>query len=142
MRPDRAIMSLYFELKHRNVFRVATLYLVFGWLALQVVDVLFGRLGLAHVWSWVALGGFVIGLPVALAIAWTYEMTPEGLKRESEVPPEESIRRHTARRLDFATAVIVIVATAFLIANRYLLKQPPGETHPHPEQPSLKLPAD
>ncbi|MDH3893375.1 MAG: hypothetical protein OES78_02345, partial [Chromatiales bacterium] len=77
--------SFLTELKRRNVFRVGALYLVAGWLVLQVADVLAGLLGLPD-WTlrFVAFL-LMLGFPLALVFSWVYELTPEGIKRESEI---------------------------------------------------------
>ena len=87
---------LFDELKRRNVFRVAVAYLVSGWLVLQVVDVVIGNIGAPRwVFSVFLLAGVVFFLPV-LFFSWAYELTPEGLKRESEVDRSQSITSRTA----------------------------------------------
>jgi len=73
-------MSLYHELKRRNVFRVATAYIVTSWLLLQVADVILNNFT-APTWVFhvliLALG---IGFPLALVVAWAFEFTPQGVK--------------------------------------------------------------
>jgi len=116
-------MSLFAELKRRNVFRVATAYLVFGWLVLQVADVLFPPLSLPE-WSITLVAVLlVIGFVPALVISWVYELTPEGLKRESEVAPSRSVTRQTGRRLDLITITMVALAAGLLLADRFLLSR-------------------
>ena len=83
--------SFWAELTRRNVVRVAILYVVASWLILQVADVMFANLGVPE-WAF----GLVLGLLVlfffpALIFAWDYELTPEGLKRESEVDRAQSV---------------------------------------------------
>ena len=73
-------MSLIAELKRRNVIRVAALYLVAGWLVLQVGDVVFPALGVPDWGLRFVLGLLVLGFPIAVIFSWVYEMTPEGLK--------------------------------------------------------------
>jgi TolB-like protein len=113
--------SVWAELKRRNVVKVAVLYVVASWLILQVADVLFLNLG-APDWTF----GFVLGLlilfffPVVI-FAWVYEMTPEGLKRESEVDRSQSITPETGRRLNLVTIVIVVAGVALLVLDRFLL---------------------
>ena len=75
-------MSLFAELKRRNVFRVAILYGVSGWLVLQVGDVLFDLLGVPEWGLKLVFGILLLGLPFVLFFSWAYEMTPEGIKRE------------------------------------------------------------
>ena len=113
-------MNLLSELKRRNVFRVGIAYLVFGWLVLQVADVLFPALRLPE-WSMTLIAVLIaIGIVPALLFAWAYELTPEGLKRESEVDRSKSITHTTARRLDLITIAMVVVALVVLMADRTL----------------------
>ena len=106
------------ELKRRNVFRVATFYVVAGWVLLQAGDLLFDTLGVPA-WSLkLLLGLLVLGFPVALVFAWVYELTPEGIKREQEVDRNASITARTAAKLDKLVVVLLIVAIGLLIADR------------------------
>lgn len=112
--------SAWAELKRRNVVRVAVLYVVASWLILQVADVLLVNLG-APEWTF----GFVLGLLIlfffpAVIFAWIYELTPEGLKRESEVDRSRSITRETGRRLNLVTIAIVVAGVGLLLVDRLL----------------------
>ena len=93
-------MSLWNELKRRNVVRVGVAYALIAWVVLQIVDFLTEVIDAP---SWV-LQIFVIaaavGLLAVLIFAWVFEMTPEGLKRESEVDRSQSITPDTGRKLD------------------------------------------
>jgi adenylate cyclase len=116
-------MSLFFELKRRNVFRVALLYAVASWLILQVTDVGMSLLGLPE-WT----GRFVfflllIGLPLVILFSWAYEITPEGLKKESEVSRDESITLETARKLNTAVVVLLVLAIGGLVVDRLIPEQ-------------------
>jgi TolB-like protein/cytochrome c-type biogenesis protein CcmH/NrfG len=116
-------MSLFAELKRRNVFRVAAAYLVFGWLVLQVADIMFPALSLPG-WSITLVAALlVIGAVPALIISWVYELTPEGLKPESKIDPSRSITRQTGRRLDLITIAMVVLAAGLLLADRFVLNQ-------------------
>lgn len=124
-------MSLIEELKRRNVFRVAILYIVTGWLALQMGDVLFELLGVPD-WSLkFVFGLLILGFPFVLFFAWAYELTPEGLKKESEVDRSASITPQTGKRLDrLALAVMSMVIIVLLIDRGGLGddEEPPLET--------------
>jgi TolB-like protein/Flp pilus assembly protein TadD len=114
--------SVWAELQRRNVVKVAVLYVVASWLILQVADVLFLNLG-APEWTF----GFVLGLLIlfffpALIFAWVYEMTPEGLKRESEIDRSRSITEQTGRRLNLVTIAIVMIGAGLLLVDRFLLE--------------------
>jgi hypothetical protein len=92
-------LSFFEELKHRNVFRVAIAYVVIVWLLLQVGDTLAPALHLPD-WINTALAFFlVLGFPLAILFAWAFELTPEGIKLESEVDRSQSIRSKTGKKL-------------------------------------------
>lgn len=123
-------MSLLSELKRRNVFRVAVAYLALGWLVIQVTDTLapafhFPDFVLPLV-TWIG----VIGFPFAVVFAWVYELTPEGLKRESEVDRSRSITHVTGKRLDYVTIALLVVAIGLLLADRFLVGDAPPATAP------------
>jgi adenylate cyclase len=114
-------MSLYHELKRRNVFRVAIAYLALAWLVTEIAGTLFPAFGIPD-WSvrfFVIV--FALGFAPALIISWIYEITPEGLKREKDVVRDTSITHLTARRLDLFTIGLIVVALAFILADRLWL---------------------
>ena len=92
-------------------------YAMISWLVLQVVDVLVPILELQ---PWVGRLVFLllgIGLPVALVLAWAFELTPEGIKRDQEVDPEQSVTSHTGRKLDFVIIGLMAVALIYFALN-------------------------
>lgn len=102
-------MGLFAELGRRNVLRMGVAYLVFGWLVLQILDVVAPIVAMP---DWVArtvLVLLVVGLVPTLFLSWAYELTPEGLKRTHEVTLDESITRQTGRRLDWAVLVLLVL---------------------------------
>ena len=112
-------MTIIEELKRRNVFRMALLYIVSSWLILQVADVLAGLFGLPD-WSMRFVGFLLLlGFPVALVFSWIYELTPEGLKREKEVEQDESITRQTGQKINMAIVVLLAVAVALFALDRF-----------------------
>jgi TolB-like protein len=131
-------MSLITELKRRNVFRVAAAYVVLSWLALQVGDILFQALSLPE-WTLRMLVALVaLGFVPVLIFSWVYELTPDGLKKESEIDGSDSITDHTAKKLDYITIGAVALALAVLgitqLRNDAPIKveQPVAETSPVP----------
>ena len=111
---------LFRELKRRNVFKVATVYVIAAWLLLQVADVLFPALTLPE-WSIRFITALLIlGLPIALIMAWAFELTPDGLKRESNVDRSESVTRVTGRKIDFAIIALLAVAVVYFAADKYV----------------------
>jgi len=114
-------MSLIHELRRRNVIRVAGLYLVGAWLVTQVAGTVLPMFG-APDWlprSVVIL--IAIGFVPALIFAWVFELTPEGLKRDAEVKPEESIAPQTARRMDRVIFVVMALALAYFALDKFVL---------------------
>ncbi len=108
-------MSLFAELKRRNVFRVGIAYVVLAWLLLQVGDTLAPAL---HLPEWInsALVFFLLlGFPLAIFFAWAFELTPEGLKLEKDVDRDESITPQTGRKLDRTIIVLLVAALGYFI---------------------------
>jgi len=113
-------LQLFKELQRRNVIRVGVAYLVAAWLLLQIVDVLVPILGLP---GWVGKLLFlilVVGLIPALIISWAYEMTPEGLKRDSDVAPDQSITQYTAKKLDRITIILLLIVAGIVVIDRFI----------------------
>jgi len=114
-------MSLIEELKRRNVFRVAGLYLVGAWLITQVASTV---LPTFEVPGW-ALRGLIVVLAIgfvpALLFAWVFELTPQGIKRDSEVKPGQSMTPQTARRLDRTLLVVMALALAYFAFDKFVL---------------------
>ena len=113
-------MSLFKELKRRNVFKVAIVYIIVGWLLLQVSDTLAPALRLPE-WIHSAVAFvLILGLPIAVVFAWAYELTPEGLKKEKDVDRSESITHVTSRRIDFVIIGLMAVALIYFAADKFL----------------------
>src|SRR5262245_43558210 len=121
-------MSFFAELKRSNVIRAVILYVGAVWALAQGISQLGPSLGTpewATRWFLVAAG---IGFPFWIAFAWFYEFTPEGLKRESEIDPAESVTRRTGRKLDFAIIGVLAVAVVLLLTDRFVLRHGVNET--------------
>lgn len=108
-------MSFFVELKRRNVFRVGIAYLIGAWLLLQISDVVLNNID-APGWVFKAIMLMVaIGLPVALFLAWAFELTPEGVKRDNEVDRTQPRYQETGRKLDRGIIVILVVALGYFV---------------------------
>ena len=113
-------MSLFNELKRRNVFKVTAAYIIVAWLLLQVSGTLVPAL---HLPEWFHSGVaflLIMGLPVAIIFAWAFELTPEGLKKEKEVDRSQSITHETGRKLDFVIIAVLTAALIFLAGKVWL----------------------
>ncbi len=120
-------MSLIAELKRRNVFRVGVAYAIVAWLLVEVASVLLPTFD-APDWVMKAFSSLVIlGFPIALIFAWAFELTPEGIKRDEDVEPTESISRQTRRKLDFAIIGLLAVALIFVVLDNYILEAEPEQ---------------
>ena len=114
-------MSLFQELKRRNVFRVAVAYIIVAWLLVQVAETLGPAL---HLPEWLVSGVvfvLILGFPIAVIFAWAFELTPEGIKREREVDRTESITSQTGRKLDFTIIGMLSLVVIFLVIDRFVL---------------------
>ena len=114
-------MSLFGELKRRNVVRVGIAYIVIGWVLAQVAEFAFENFGAP---DWVLKSVIVIilpGLPLALFLAWAFELTPEGIKREQDVDRSQSITHSTGRKLDFVIIGALVLALGYFVWDRQSL---------------------
>ena len=121
-------MKLFEELKRRNVFRVGIAYVVVAWLVMQFSDVVINNIG-APDWVFeVIMLVLGIGFPVVLLFAWAFEMTPEGIKKEKNVDRSQSVTHKTGRKLDRMIIGIMAVVIAFLVLDRFVLKDESTQT--------------
>lgn len=111
-------MSLFEELKRRNVVRMAALYIIASWLILQIADVLFDALELPPVWVRLVLAVLILGFPLALIFSWVFEMTPEGIKREKDVDRSQSVTHSTGRKINVVIIVLLVMAMATVALDR------------------------
>jgi len=118
-------MSLFNELKRRNVFRVAIAYAIASWLLIEVSSTTFPMLRLPEWGATMVTVLLLIGFPIALIFAWAFELTPEGIKKEKDVDRSESITHATGRKLDFAIIGVLAIAVGFLLADKFFLGESP-----------------
>src|SRR5438067_4995805 len=92
-------LSFFSELKRRNVYKVAVAYAVVSWLLIQIATQVFPFFDIP---SWavrLVVLVLVLGFPVALILSWAFEITPEGIKLESDIAPDKSITPRTERKI-------------------------------------------
>ncbi len=123
------------ELRRRNVFRVAGVYAVMGWLLAQVSALLEGSLGLPQWFDALVISLLALGFPLAVLFAWMYELTPEGLKRTADVPESESIAAKSGRRLDYALLGGLALVALLFAADR-LIPEAPSSVEAAASRPS------
>jgi TolB-like protein len=111
--------DLLSELRRRNVFRVAIAYAVAGWVLMQIAATV---LPIFQTPPWilkVITFVIILGLPIALILAWAYELTNEGVKREAEVDRSKSITKQTGNKLDRGIIVVLLIGIMWLVFDRF-----------------------
>jgi TolB-like protein/cytochrome c-type biogenesis protein CcmH/NrfG len=119
-------MSIFAELKRRNVFRVAVAYVAVSWLVIQVVDTLFPMFGLSDGAARAVVIVLAVGFLPAVIAAWAFELTPEGLVREEEVDRAAPAMRRMGKRLDRLIMVVMALALAYFAYDK-IAEQPVPE---------------
>jgi len=114
-------LSFLNELKRRNVLRVAAAYVVSAWLVIQVVETIFPAFGFGDAAVRIVTIVFAIGLIPTLIFAWAFELTPEGLKKESEVDRSQSITPYTGKKLDRMIMVVLALALGYFAFDKFVL---------------------
>ncbi len=113
--------NFFAELKRRNVLRAAAFYAASAWLLVQVATQVFPFFHIAEwVVRWIVVAA-CLGFPFAMLFSWFYEWTSQGLQRESEIIPNESVTRQTGRRLDRWIIAILALAVVLLVTNQFVL---------------------
>jgi TolB-like protein/Tfp pilus assembly protein PilF len=106
--------SFFSELKRRNVYKVAVAYAVASWLLIQIATQVFPFFEIPNWAVRLVVLVLIAGFPVALVFSWAFEITPEGIKRESEVEADKSITHHTGRKIVALTVVLAVIAAGLL----------------------------
>ena len=136
---DEREAFFFSELKRRNVYKVAVAYGVVGWLVIQIGSIV---LPTFHAPEWVAQTLIVIvllGFPIALVLAWAFELTPEGIKRTEDVSPNESITFRTGRKLVGITIALALIAAGLMTFK--VLRPKPATMAAPAASPAPVLPA-
>jgi adenylate cyclase len=120
-------MSFIRELKRRNVLRVVVVYLAGSWLILQVADVLFPVLQVPDWTLRLLVGLLMLGLPVAVMLAWAFNVTPEGIRREEDEPTTPIRSNEQKRRLDFIIIGVLAAAVIFMVFDNYVSDRDVGK---------------
>ncbi|MEJ2275581.1 MAG: hypothetical protein P8Y01_13590, partial [Woeseiaceae bacterium] len=114
-------MSLFAELKRRNVLRVAAAYVAVSWLLIQVVETLFPVFGLSDAAIRTVVIVLAIGFVPAVVVAWAFELTPEGLVRDSEIDRASPSVKARAKRLDRIVMVALALAVGYFAFDKFML---------------------
>ena len=114
-------MSLFNELKRRNVIRVGIAYVIGSWLLIQVTETIFPLFGFDDTPARIVVIVLAIGLIPALVFAWVFEMTPEGLKQEKDIDRSQSITPETGRKLNRTITVALVLALGYFAFDQFVL---------------------
>ena len=117
------LMSVIQELKHRNVFRLAIIYIITAWLIIQVVETIFPAFGFSEAAIRIAVIALGIGFIPALILAWVFEITPEGIKKEKDVDRSQSITPQTGKNLDRTIIVALVVALGYFAIDKFVISK-------------------
>jgi TolB-like protein/Tfp pilus assembly protein PilF len=120
------------ELKRRNVYKVAIAYAVVAWLLMQVATQVFPFLQIPDWAIRLVIMLLALGFPVALVLAWAFELTPEGIKRTEDVDLSKPVARKSGRKLDFLIIAVLLLVIAILVFQRL---------HPNPATGVSAIPA-
>jgi TolB-like protein/cytochrome c-type biogenesis protein CcmH/NrfG len=110
--------TFFAELKRRNVYKVAIAYAVVAWLLMQVASQIFPFFEIPNWAVRLVVLLLIIGFPVAVILAWAFELTPEGIKRAEDVDLSKSVTRKTGRKLDFFIIAVLLLVIAILVFQR------------------------
>ncbi len=116
-------MNIWSELKRRNVIRVGAAYLVASWVLIEVGSVMFDAFGFPDFAIKLLIAGLALGLLPVLVLAWAYELTPEGVVRDTGSGRENPEHRNTARRLDQVTIAMILIALGVVAVNRFVIPE-------------------
>lgn len=114
-------MGLFDELKRRNVWRVAIAYLAAAWLLIEVADTILPRLGFGDIAVTNIILVLAIGFIPTLVLAWFFELTPEGFRRDSRADLEQLAAPRTGKTLDRVIIVMLALAVGFFAVDKFIL---------------------
>ena len=114
-------MSLYQELKRRNVLRVAIAYLAGSWLLVEVAGTIFPLFGFDDTPARILVIVLAIGFPLFLLFSWVFEITPEGLKKEKDIERTASATHNTGKQLDRIIIVLLALALGYFAFDKFIL---------------------
>ncbi|MHC4857912.1 MAG: tetratricopeptide repeat protein, partial [Planctomycetota bacterium] len=114
-------MSFYTELKRRHVFKVAIVYSAVAWLLLQVSDTLGPALHLPEWFVSAVAFLLILGFPVAIIFAWAFDLTPEGLKRETKAEPAAPVAGKAGNKLNYIVVTALVLALSYFVFDKVIL---------------------
>src|SRR5213595_3188290 len=111
----RESINFFAELKRRNVYKLAIAYVVVSWLLIQAASIFLPAFDAPPWVMKVFIIVIIFGFPVTLIFSWAFEITPEGIKLESEIEPGKSLKRRTGRKIVAITIALAVVAASLFV---------------------------
>src|SRR6266513_3183110 len=127
------------ELKRRKVYRVAVAYAIVAWLLIQAASILFPTFEAPPWVMKVFVTAVILGFPVALILAWAFELTPEGLRRSEEVAPQESKTHKPGSKWTAVIVTAAVLAAALLAFQFVRTRRSPAIESPKQTAPTATL---
>ncbi len=121
------LKNFFVELRRRNVYRVGVAYAVVSWLLIQIATQVFPFFEIPNWATRMVIVLLLLGFPIAVVLAWAYELTPEGLQRTDEVDSKKPARRHPGRALNFVIIGVLVAVIAIMAWQHYRPAKPPTE---------------
>lgn len=119
------LKNFFVELRRRNVYRVGVAYAVVSWLLIQIATQVFPFFEIPNWTTRMVIVLLLLGFPIAVVLAWAYELTPEGLQRTDEVDSKKPARRHAGRALNFVIIGVLVAVIAIMAWQHYRPAKPP-----------------
>lgn len=116
------MVSFLGEIKRRKVFQVAAVYAVVAWLVIQIIDVVSEPLNLPDWLDTVVIILLAVGFPIAVVLAWAFDLTPDGIKAASDDQGSSVPPHGTGQRLNHISQGLVLLAVGFLVVDQYVLE--------------------
>lgn len=116
--------NLFSELKRRNIFRVAGVYAVIGWLLAQMASVLENAMNMPAWFDTMVVSCLLLGFPIAMILAWAFEMTPEGVKRTESANADGETSSKTGRGLDYVLIGGLALVGVLIIGGQFRSSAP------------------
>jgi adenylate cyclase len=115
------LMTLFSELKRRSVLRIAAAYVVAAWLVIQVTETIFPLFGFDDMPARIVVIVLAIGFVPAMVLAWIFELTPEGLRKDDDLDRSRSIAPHAGKKLDRIIMVVLALALGYFAVDKFVL---------------------
>lgn len=135
-------MSFLSEIKRRKVFQVAAVYAVMVWLIIQVIDVINDPLNLPEWLDTVVIVLLAVGFPIAIVLAWAFDLTPRGIERDAAVRAVDVASQVPGQRFTLVLQALVLLAVGFLVLDQYIFasRQPSSQSTQGVRRFALDLP--